>query len=379
VSGGTREGYIIAGGIFTHGVGLGTLLDLGKIAIPDSTWKIAVFTPAGAGLNADGTLPANTTVMVVNMPNVQGIREADWHTYLTTVGKIEQSTGYNFLALIAESVQCRVEHRNCAPMAHITSDGGGQIVEGQEITFSSATSTDPDAGDVLSIAWSINGTNSGNGETLNSTFVQDGSYTIRLIVSDNHGAADTTSTTVNVANVAPGIAALPAATLLAGETYNANGSFTDPGADAWAATVNYGEGAGAEALVLNGKSFVLSHTYLVAGSFTVTVRVSDDDATSSRAQVVTVVAPTQALDQAADMVRDLAIKSGLNLGNTNSLDSKIDAAQKQLAKGNTNPAANQLQAALNELDAMIRSGRVTAADAATLRSMLTRVIQSITR
>ena len=144
VSSGSREGYIIAGGIFTHGVGLGTLLDLGKIAIPDSTWKIAVFTPAGAGLNADGTLPANTTVMVVNMPNVQGIRDADWHTYLTTVAKIEQSTGYNFLALITESVQCRVEHRNCAPIAHITSGSGGQINEGQTVAFSGATSTDPD-------------------------------------------------------------------------------------------------------------------------------------------------------------------------------------------------------------------------------------------
>ena len=74
-------------------------------------------------------------------------------------------------------------------------------------------------------------------------------YTVRLIVSDNLGAADTTSTTVNVANVAPGISALPAATLLPGETYNANGSFSDPGADAWTATVNYGDGAGAETLL----------------------------------------------------------------------------------------------------------------------------------
>ena len=77
------------------------------------------------------------------------------------------------------------------------------------------------------------------------------------------------------------------------------------------------------------------------------------------------------------MVRDLALKSGQNSGNANSLDSKIDAAQKQLGKGNTNPAANQLQALLNELEAMIRSGRVTAADAAPLRSMVTRVIRSI--
>jgi DNA/RNA endonuclease G (NUC1) len=377
---GSREAYIIAGGIFTNGVGLGTLLDLGKVWIPDSTWKIAVITPAGAGLDADGTLPSNTTVLVVNMPNVQGIKPNDWRMYLTTVAKIEKSTGYNFLELIAESVQCRVEGRNCAPTAHITSGisgSGWQTSEGQTVAFSGSTSTDPDDGDVLNMVWTVNGTNVGIGETLTYNFAQDGSYTIRLIVSDNLGAADTTITTVNVSNVAPAISMPPAATLLPGETYSADGSFSDPGADPWTATVNYGEGAGAETLVLNGKTFVLSHIYLAAGAFTVTVRVSDDDVTSSRTQFVTVIAPTQALNQASDMITDLARRSGLNSGNANSLSSKIDAAQQQLGSGNTNPAANQLRALLHELDAMIRSGRVTAADAAALRIMVTRVIQSI--
>jgi endonuclease G len=45
-----REAYIIAGGIFTNGVGLGTLNDLGQIGIPDSTWKIAIIGPVGFGL-----------------------------------------------------------------------------------------------------------------------------------------------------------------------------------------------------------------------------------------------------------------------------------------------------------------------------------------
>ena len=36
-------------GIFTNGVGLGTLNDAGKIGIPDSTWKIALVLPSGAG------------------------------------------------------------------------------------------------------------------------------------------------------------------------------------------------------------------------------------------------------------------------------------------------------------------------------------------
>ena len=35
-----------------------------------------------------------------------------------------------------------------------------------------------------------------------------------------------------------------------GDTLSGSGSFTDPGADTWTATVNYGEGAGAVALTL---------------------------------------------------------------------------------------------------------------------------------
>ncbi len=110
---GGREAYVIAGGVFVNGTGLGTLLNLGKIAIPNSTWKIVVITPAGTGLNTDGTLPPSSTVMAASFPNVTGIAADGFEKYLTTVAKIEQVTGYNFLALLVESVQCRVEVRTC--------------------------------------------------------------------------------------------------------------------------------------------------------------------------------------------------------------------------------------------------------------------------
>ena len=154
-------------------------------------------------------------------------------------------------------------------------------------------------------------------------------------------------------------------------------SFADPGADPWSATVNYGDGAGAETLVLSGKSFALSHTYMLAGTFTVTVRISDDDATSSRSQFVTVIAPSQGLSEAAGLVDELANAAGLNSGNANSLSSKIDAALKQLGNGNSVPAANQLRALLREIDAMILSGRVNARGAEALQAMVSRVIRSI--
>ena len=47
--------------------------------------------------------------------------------------------------------------------------------------------------------------------------------------------------------------------------------------------------------------------------------------------------------------------------------------------GNTNAASGQLGAVLNELDAMVRSGRLAETDAAPVRSLVERVLQSIAR
>ena len=53
---------------------------------------------------------------------------------------------------------------------------------------------------------------------------------------------------------------------------------TDPGADTWTATVDYGDGTGVQTLILNaGKTFALRHTYTKKGTYKVTVKVTDDD------------------------------------------------------------------------------------------------------
>ena len=209
------------------------------------------------------------------------------------------------------------------------------------------------------------------------TYAQDGNYDVRLIVTDNLGVADTSFSTATVANVAPAIASFSGASLLPGEAYNATGSFADPGADQWSATVSYGDGSATQSLLLSGKTFALSHIYLSPGTFTVTVQVSDDDVASTRTQFVNVTAPSQALAQAGGLLREFSLDAGLNAGNANSLRAKLDAAQAQLGAGNSTAAVNQLQSLLNEIDAMIRSDRASAADAADLVTMLNRIIRSL--
>jgi len=299
-----REAYIIAGGIFTGGTGLGTVNNLGKIAIPDSTWKIVVMMPAGEGLD-DVTAASDVNVFAVNMPNVDNPWSNDWRDFRTSVAKIQQSTGYDFLSSLPEAIQCKVEQRNCAPV----------------------------------------------------------------------------------------VSAFTGATILVGETYSATGSFTDEAGDNWTGTANYGDGS-ATPLAISGMSFTLSHTYTRSGSFTVAATVRDQaGASSSASATVNVDSPADGVDNLKEMASslgDLALSSLQSTAGTaarsteqgsdvktQSLLAKLDAASAQLERGNGTPAANQLGAFVNELQVMVRSGRVSAARAAPIVSYAQRVIASI--
>lgn len=78
-----------------------------KVTIPEYNWKIVVAVPAGTPFSAINE--TNARVIAVNMPNVKGIQNADWKMYRTSVRQIEQSTGYNLLSALPQSVQDIVE------------------------------------------------------------------------------------------------------------------------------------------------------------------------------------------------------------------------------------------------------------------------------
>lgn len=89
------------------------------------------------------------------------------------------------------------------------------------------------------------------------------------------------------------------------------------------------------------------------------------------------VLAAKALNGAATAARDFATAAGLDAGQTNSLLAKIGAAQSQLGMGNTTPARSQLQSLLNELSAIVSSGRATDAQAATLEAAIQGVIDTL--
>ena len=360
-----KEVYVIAG---VAGAKPVTVKGEGKIVIPEKVWKVAVVMPHDRGL-ADVHSAADLEVIAVIAPNEPGVRNLDWNIWRTTVDEVEAVSGYDLLALLPDQIEIQVESNTRPPVP--VADGPYTSAEGSPVSMSAAGSTDPD-GDALSFSWNFGDGTSGTGVSPTHTYAQNGSYTVTLTVTDSHGLISAVTTSAAVSNVAPAIAPFAGATLLPRETFHASGSFTDPGSDPWSGTADFGDGAGPGTLLLSGKTFALSHTYQTPGTYTVTVGISDDLATSTRTGSVTVLTAAQGIQGITILVDDLFGGGG------NSLNAKLQAAIKQLGADKPTPALNQLEAFLNELDALVGSGRVGSADVAPLRAEVDRVIRSVT-
>jgi DNA/RNA endonuclease G (NUC1) len=235
-----REAYIIAGGIFTGGTGLGTVNNAGKIAIPDSTWKIVVMMPANTGLG-QVTSASDVNVFAVNMPNVDNPGSNDWRDFRTTVAKIQTSTGYDFLSSLPEAIQCKVEQRNCAPV--VNSFAGGTILVGE--TYSASGSFTDAAGD----SWT-GSANYGDGSVtplaisgttfqLSHRYISAGTFTVTATVRDQLGAAGSASAIVTVQSSAQGVQNLAAMLASAGPS---NGNSLQVKLDAAAKQLANGNG-----------------------------------------------------------------------------------------------------------------------------------------
>jgi hypothetical protein len=151
----------------------------------------------------------------------------------------------------------------------------------------------------------------------------------------------------------------PDVTIFEGELFASSGFFSDPGADSWIGTVDYGDGSGSQSLSLNSdKTFSLNHTYPAAGVYNVIVTVTDDDggASDPDSMTVTVQTPKGATEVIIGDVETLITTGVLNRGQGNALTVKLEAAIQKLEQGNTNAAINQLQAFLNQVNGLSNQG-----------------------
>ena len=117
----------------------------------------------------------------------------------------------------------------------------------------------------------------GKSFTLRHRFGDEGNFNVHVKIRDSAGAERVDDVLVTVGNVAPTFDLGSDLTVAPNGKFAAAHSFADPGADTWAATVDYGDGTGAHPLTLAGKSFTLDHVYAAPGDYSVTVTVNDGD------------------------------------------------------------------------------------------------------
>ena len=105
----TSELYIVSGpnGIGGTGSnGFATTIAGGHVTVPSSTWKVALVVPRGS---SPSNVQASARTIAVIMPNVQGIRNNAWESYIVSVDAVEALTGYDFFANLPDAVENSVE------------------------------------------------------------------------------------------------------------------------------------------------------------------------------------------------------------------------------------------------------------------------------
>ncbi len=130
----------------------------------------------------------------------------------------------------------------------------------------------------------------------------------------------------------------------------------------------------------SGSGATPSHTYNFFGSYQARVVLTDNDGLVDTAYVnvnVTQVTPVQGAGQVRGAITALLDGGVINRGQATSLTAKLDALEASLARGQADVAANQLGALRNEVEAMLRSGRLTAAQAEALQLALERLARSL--
>ncbi|MDN3444169.1 PKD domain-containing protein [Microbacterium sp. APC 3901] len=243
--------------------------------------KLKVDVDGSASTDEDGTIASYDWNW--GDDSAHGVGATATHTY-AEAGTYEVTlTVTDDRAGTAQKTASVVTVANVPPTAAFTSS-----VTPLKVAVDAATSVDPD-GTIASYDWNWgDDTAHGSGATANHTYAEAGTYTVTLTLTDNDGATTTKTESVVVppipANVAPTAAFTSTANGL-GVSVDGSGS-----ADADGTIVSHDWNWGDDTAA--GSGATASHTYAEAGTYTVTLVVTDDDgATGTVSHDVTVEAP----------------------------------------------------------------------------------------
>jgi PKD repeat protein len=162
------------------------------------------------------------------------------------------------------------------------------VLEGDATTLS-VSFTDAEASDThaVAIAWGDGSTENVSlaaGATSTSrghTYLESGTYSVAVTVTDAGGMSVAGGTTVTAMNVAPSLAALvlTPSSVTDHQTLTVSGTFSDPSAaDTFTMNVAWGDGTSSNSsLVAGTRSFSASHQYPTAGTYDLIVTITDRD------------------------------------------------------------------------------------------------------
>jgi len=186
---------------------------------------------------------------------------------------------------------------NAAPTANGTATPNPAI-QNNEVTFDASTSTDAETPDSLTYAWDFDndGIPDATGVTATHVFDTPGTKTVKLTVTDPEGATGTQDIPVTIVSATPTAAFTidpsPAA-VAQSVTFDGTGS-TDPEGAALTYQWTYSYEGGAPLAL--GSTATVQHTFQEAGSYQVTLAVTDADDnltdTLTKPLTVTNTAPT---------------------------------------------------------------------------------------
>ncbi len=289
-----RHVYMLDTGQLVFGAWTGVAnLATSPLNYNDGKWHQLVATqgPSGMALYVDGQLVATNAdtqaQAYAGYWRVGG--DSDWggdSPYFA--GTIDEVAVWASSALTSTQVQSLYAASpaavNAAPTAAFSSSCVGGVC-----SFNGAGSTDPN-GTVASYAWSFGDGTTGTGVAPTHTYAASGTYSVSLVVTDNGGAtspAVVNQVPVTVTNQAPVAVFNSTATNLS-VAFDGSTS-ADP--DGTVASYAWTFGDGSTSTLAKP-----THVYAAAGSYTVTLTVTDNLGLASApvSHVVTVTAPNQA-------------------------------------------------------------------------------------
>jgi len=180
------------------------------------------------------------------------------------------------------STSAMVTVLNISPVAAFT-ENTTSVIESETIAFDASGSYDPD-GTIVSYSWNFGDGKTATGVSTAHAYLQDGTRTVSLTVTDDEGKTDTTTATITVLNKAPVASFTESAEVTTtGDTiaFDASGSY-DPDGTIISYSWNFGDGNSDTGLTVN-------HVFDHSGTYTVTLTVTDNNgATDSETATISI-------------------------------------------------------------------------------------------